>query len=397
MSNPINCVVVSAVRTAVGDFGGALKDIASTELGSTVIRAALDRCGLRGTDVDEVIMGQVYVAGVGPNPARIAALGAGLPHEVPAMTVNKVCGSGLKSIALGAQAVAAGAARVIVAGGMESMSRAPYLMPNNRWGARMGHGKLVDVMIHDGLWDPFYDCHMAETAENLARHYSISREEQDRYAARSQTRCQKARQQSLFTGQIVPVTVPQRKGEPIEFAADEHPRDDVTPESLAKLGPAFRSDGTVTAGNASGINDAAAAVVLISEEDAKARGLKPLMIVRAAVSVGVDPKIMGIGPAMAIRKLLQQAGMSLDQIDLLEVNEAFASQTLAVARELDWDDARVNVNGGAIALGHPLGASGTRITVTLAHEMQRRNSRWGLAALCIGGGMGIAVLFERQP
>lgn len=397
MSNPINCVVVSAVRTALGDFGGTLKEVPSTELGSVVIGAALDQCGLRGHDVGEVIMGQVYTAGVGPNPARIAAIKAGFPHEVPAMTVNKVCGSGLKSIALGAQAIAAGAARVIVAGGMESMSLAPYLAPNNRWGARMGHAALVDVLIQDGLWDPFYDCHMAETAENLARHYSISREEQDRYAAESQARCQKARQQGLFLGEIVPVKVPQRKGPPIVFAADEHPRDAVTPESLARLKPAFRSDGTVTAGNASGLNDAAAAVVLMNEEDAKARGSKPLAIVRAAVSVGVDPKIMGIGPAMAIRKLLEQTGMSLDQIDILEVNEAFAAQTLAVARELDWDEARVNVNGGAIALGHPLGASGTRITVTLLHEMQRRNSHWGVAALCIGGGMGIAVLFERQP
>ena len=389
--------VVAAVRTAVGDFGGTLRDIPSTELGSTVIRAVVHRCGLQGRDVDEVIMGQVYGAGVGPNPARIAALNAGLPHEVPAMTVNKVCGSGLKSIALGAQAVTAGAARVIVAGGMESMSRAPYLMPDNRWGQRMGHGKLVDVMVRDGLWDPFYDGHMAESAENLARHYSISRQHQDRYAAQSQTRCQKARERGLFADEIVPVTVPQRKDDSIEFVADEHPRDHVTPESLAKLKPAFRSDGTVTAGNASGINDAAAGVVLTSEEEAKARGLKPLAIIRAAASVGVDPKIMGIGPATAIRKLLEQAGMSLDQIDLLEVNEAFAAQTLAVARELDWDEARVNVNGGAIALGHPLGASGTRITVTLLHEMQRRKSRWGVAALCIGGGMGIAVLFERQP
>ena len=397
MSNPVNCVVVSAVRTAVGDFGGALRDIPSTELGSTVIRAALDRCGLPGHEVDEVIMGQVYGAGVGPNPARIAALRAGLPHEVPAMTVNKVCGSGLKSIALGAQAVAAGAARVIVAGGMESMSRAPYLVPEGRWGARMGHAKLVDVMIQDGLWEPSCDCHMAETAENLARHYSISRQQQDRYAAQSQTRCQKAREQGLFAAEIVPVTVPQRKGEPVEFAVDEHPRDGVTPESLARLKPAFRSDGTITAGNASGINDAAAAVVLTSEEDAKARGLKPLATIRAAASVGVDPKIMGIGPAMAIRKLLDQAGMSLDQIDLLEVNEAFAAQTLSVARELDWDEARVNVNGGAIALGHPLGASGARITVTLLHEIERRKGRWGIAALCIGGGMGIAVLLERQP
>jgi len=394
MSNPIECVVVSAVRTAVGDFGGALRDVPSTELGSTVIRAALDRCGLPGHEVDEVIMGQVYTAGIGPNPARMAALRAGFPNEVPAMTVNKVCGSGLKSIALGAQAIAAGTARVVVAGGMESMSRAPYVAPDARWGARMGHAKLVDAMIHDGLWDPTYDCHMAETAENLARHYSISRQQQDRYAALSQTRCQRARGQGLFAAEIVPVTVPQRKGDPVEFAADEHPRDNVTPELLARLKPAFRSDGTITAGNASGINDAAAALVLTSEEDAKARGLEPLATVRAAVSVGVDPKIMGIGPAAAIRKLLDRAGMSLDQIDLLEVNEAFAAQTLAVARELDWDEARVNVNGGAIALGHPLGASGARITVTLLGEMHRRNARWGIAALCIGGGMGIAVLFE---
>jgi acetyl-CoA C-acetyltransferase len=340
-------------------------------------------------------MGQVYTAGLGPNPARIAAVKAHLPHEVPATTINKVCGSGLKTIALGAQAIMTGAAKVVVAGGMESMSRAPYLAQANRWGQRMGHGELVDVMIRDGLWDSFYDCHMAETAENLAAEYGVSREDQDRYACLSQARCRQALDRGAFADEIVPVSVPQRKGDPIVFDRDEHPRPDVTPESLAALKPAFRPDGTVTAGNASGINDGAAAVVLMDEAVAGELGLEAMAFVSGFASVGVDPRVMGIAPAGAIRKLLDRAGVSLEEVDLLEVNEAFAAQVLAVAGELAWDPDRVNVNGGAIALGHPLGASGTRITVSLLHEMARRDSRLGLSALCIGGGMGIAMLFER--
>jgi len=388
-------VVASAVRTAIGSFGGALKDIEAPELGAASIREALGRCDVDGADVDEVLMGQVYTAGCGPNPARIAAMKASLPCEVPAMTVNKVCGSGLKTIALGAQAIMTGAAKIVVAGGMENMSRAPYLAPNNRWGQRMGHGQLVDVMIRDGLWEYFHDCHMGQTAETLAEQYAICRREQDRYACCSQRRCQEARRRGLFDDEIVPVTVPQRKGEPVCFGTDEHPRDDVTIELLAKLNPAFRDGGTVTAGNSSGINDAAAAVVLVDEATAAGRGLQPMAFVRGFVSVGVEPMIMGIGPARAIEKLLVQTGVSLGEIDLLEVNEAFAAQTLAVGVELGWDEAKVNVNGGAIALGHPLGASGARISVTLLHEMRRRGVRLGISALCIGGGMGIAMLFER--
>ena len=388
-------VVVSAVRTAIGRFGGALKDIEATELGGLVIREALTRCAVEPAAVDEVLMGQVYTAGAGPNPARIAAINAGLPYEVPATTINKVCGSGLKTIALGAQAIMTGAAEVIVAGGMESMSRTPYLVPAGRWGQRMGHGQLIDVMLRDGLWDCFYDFHMAATAENLAAQYQIPRAEQDRYACLSQNRCQRARRDKLFDAEIVPVAVPQRKGEPMSFDADEHPREDVTAESLSRLEPAFSEDGTVTAGNASGINDCAAAVVLMDEAAAQRQGAEPLAVVSDFASAGVDPKIMGIGPAKAIDKLLARTGQALGEIDLLEINEAFAAQTLAVGRELGWDEARVNVNGGAIALGHPLGASGTRITVTLLHEMARRECRWGLSSLCIGGGMGIAMLLER--
>jgi len=387
--------VVSAVRTAIGRFGGALKDFEATELGSIVIRESLLRCGVEAGDVDEVLMGQVYTAGAGPNPARIAALNAGLPHEAPATTINQVCGSGLKTIALAAQAILAGEAKTIVAGGMESMSRAPYLAPHHRWGERMGHGEMVDVMLRDGLWDALNDYHMGQTAENLADMYSISRAEQDRYAAQSQTRCQQARQAGTFEGEIVAVSVPQRKADPIDFRIDEHPRDGVTVESLAKLKPTFCTNGTVTAGNASGINDAAAAVVLMDSCEADRRRLKPLALVRGCATVGVDPKIMGIGAAMAIRKLLDKTGRSLHEIDLLEVNEAFAAQMLAVGKELGLDESKVNVNGGAIALGHPLGCSGTRITVTLLAEMRRRSVRTGISALCIGGGMGIAMLFER--
>ena len=388
--------VVSAVRTAIGSFGGALKDLDAPHFGSVVIREVLNRCSIENKQIDEVIMGNVYQSGIGPNPARIAAVKAGIPYEVPSMTINKVCGSGLKAIALAAQAIWTGSAQIIVAGGMESMSSAPYLVSNARWGARMGHGRFVDSMIQDGLWDSFYDCHMGMTAENLAEQYGISRAEQDSFALQSQQRYKAAFEAGKFKPEIVPVSVPQKKGEPISFDQDEHPRPNVTLERLAELKPAFKEDGTVTAGNASGINDGAAAVVVMSEEAASRFGQKPIAYIRGFATVGVDPKIMGIGPAYAIRKLLSQTGTTLDEIDLIEVNEAFAAQTLAVGKELDWNEERVNVNGGAIALGHPLGASGARITVTLLHEMQRHEARLGLAALCIGGGMGIAMLFERD-
>ncbi|MFH1571611.1 MAG: acetyl-CoA C-acetyltransferase [Gemmatimonadota bacterium] len=390
-------VIVSAVRTAVGAFGGALRDVPAVRLGATAIAEAARRAGLPPQSVDEVLMGCIYQGGAGANPARQAAVRAGLPYSVPATTINMLCGSGLRTIALAAQAIGAGEARCLVAGGMESMSGAPYVAQGVRWGRRMGHTELQDSMVLDGLWDCFYDCHMGVTAENLAEEYGISREEQDAFACRSQERCGAARLAGRFAGEIVPVEVPSpRQGTaPGHFAEDEHPRADTTVERLAQLRPAFRDGGTVTAGNSSGINDGAAAVVVMADSEARAAGLRPLAHLRATAVAGVDPRVMGIGPAPAIRALLQRAGMGLDQIDLLEVNEAFAAQVLAVGRELGWDEARLNPNGGAIALGHPLGASGARVAVTLLHEMARCRARWGIAALCIGGGMGIAALFER--
>lgn len=390
-------VIAGSARTAVGRFGGTLAGVGAVELGATAIRGALSRCGVAAAEVDEVLMGAVYQGGLGPNPARQAAVAAGIPYPVPATTINKLCGSGLKAIALAGQAVALGEAEVVAAGGMENMSQVPHVFPNSRWGERLGHGQLVDLMLRDGLWDCFYDCHMGITAENLAQQYAIPRQDQDRYAAQSQSRYQQARAAGYLAGQIVPVSVPQRKGENLLFAEDEHPRADATADKLAKLPPAFKPEGTVTAGNASGINDGAAAVVVMSAGQARQRGLEPLAYLRTTAAVGVDPAVMGIGPAPAIRRVLEKAGLALHQIDLLEVNEAFAAQLLAVGRELDWDEARVNVNGGAIALGHPVGASGARLPVTLLAEMQRRQLRWGVAALCIGGGMGIAALFERIP
>ncbi|MFC1527076.1 acetyl-CoA C-acetyltransferase [Candidatus Latescibacterota bacterium] len=395
MSDP---VVVSAVRTPVGSFGGALRDIPATKLGGIAIGAALTRAGVPADALDEVLMGNIYQGAAGPNPARQAAVGAGVPYCVPSATINKLCGSGLKAIALAAQAVRAGEADCIAAGGMESMSGAPYALTQARWGQRMGHGELVDTMVLDGLWDCFYDCHMGMTAENLAEEYGITRADQDRFAFQSQERCGSATAEGRFVGQIVPVEVPpaRRGQEAVVVDGDEHPRPDTSLEKLAQLRPAFRDDGSVTAGNASGINDGAAAMVVVSEKAARAAGASPLATIRGTAAAGVDPRIMGIGPAPAIAKLLERLGLSLADIDLLEVNEAFAAQTLAVGRELDWDEALVNVNGGAIALGHPVGASGARIAVTLLHEMSRRQVRRGIAALCIGGGMGIATLFERE-
>ncbi|HON41957.1 MAG TPA: acetyl-CoA C-acetyltransferase [Bacillota bacterium] len=388
-------VIVSAVRTAIGTFSGTLANTSASELGATVIRAALERAKVEPGAVDEVLMGCILQAGQGQNPARQAALKAGLPIEVPCTTINKVCGSGLKSVALAAQSIIAGDAEIVVAGGTENMNLAPYMLDKARTGYRMGHGQLIDSMIHDGLWCIFGDTHMGITAENLAEQYSISRAEQDEFAAASQAKAAAAIESGRFADEIVPVLIPQRKGDPIKFDKDEHVRPGTTVESLAKLKPAFKKDGTVTAGNASGINDGAAAVVVMSADRAKAMGLAPIAKVRAYAAAGVDPSVMGIGPVPATRRALAKAGLTVEDIDLIEANEAFASQSLAVGRDLGWDPAKVNVNGGAIALGHPIGASGARILVTLLHEMEKRDVKCGLATLCIGGGMGIAMIVER--
>lgn len=389
-------VIVSAVRTAIGKYGGALKDISAVDLGAVVIKDAIKRAKLKENQVDEVIMGNVLQAGLGQNPGRQAAMKAGIPETVPSWTVNKVCGSGLKSIALAAQAITAGDAEVVVAGGMENMSRAPYLLDNARWGYRMGDTPVIDGMIRDGLWCAFSDVHMGITAENVAERYDISREEQDRFALDSQKKAWSAIENGRFKDEIVPVFIPQRKGDPVEFAIDEFPRRGTTLESLARLKPAFKKDGTVTAGNASGINDGAAAVVVMAEEKAKELGVRPMATIISYAWAGVDPSVMGIAPVEATKKALLKAGLSLDQIDLIEANEAFAAQSLAVAKELGFDMERVNVNGGAIALGHPIGASGARILVTLLHEMERRDVKTGLATLCIGGGQGISMIVQRD-
>jgi len=388
-------VIVSAVRTAIGKFGGSLAGIPAPKLGAIVIKEALKRAGIKPEDVDEVFMGCVLQAGLGQNVARQAALGAGIPVEVPAMTINKVCGSGLKAVNLAAITIGVGDADIIVAGGTENMSAAPYLLPKGRWGYRMGNGELIDSMVHDGLWDIFNDYHMGITAENLAEQYNISREEQDEFAAASQQKAEKAIKEGRFKDEIVPVEIPQKKGEPIIFDTDEHPRFGTTVEKLAKLRPAFKKDGTVTAGNSSGINDGAAAVVVMSKEKAEALGIKPMAEIIGYGYAGVDPKIMGVGPVGATRNALKKAGIKLEDIELIEANEAFAAQSLAVAKELNFNLDIVNVNGGAIALGHPIGASGTRILVTLLHEMIKRDSKLGLATLCIGGGQGEATIVRR--
>lgn len=387
-------VIVSAARTAIGSFGGSLSTVPAHELGAIVIRAALERAGVKPEMVEEVLMGQILTAAQGQNPARQAALKAGIPVTVPATTINKVCGSGLKTVALAAQAIMAGDADIIVAGGQENMSLAPYALTQARSGYRMGHGQVIDTMIKDGLWCAFEDCHMGITAENIAEQYGITREEQDEFALASQNKAEAAIRAGRFKDEIVPVTVRTRKSE-VVFDTDEFPRFGSTLDGLAKLRPAFKKDGTVTAGNASGINDGAAAVLVMSADKAKELGLTPLAVIRAYASAGVEPRIMGMGPVPATRKALARAGLTLDQIDLIEANEAFAAQALGVARELQFDFAKVNVNGGAIALGHPIGASGTRILVTLLHEMQKRETRYGLATLCIGGGQGIAMIVER--
>ncbi len=385
-------VIVSAVRTPIASFGGALQGYGAVNLGALVIREAVQRAGIQGKQVDEVIMGNVLQAGLGQNPARQAALKAGLPVETTAQTINVVCGSGLKAVVAAAQAIRAGDAEIVAAGGMESMSDAAFLLEQARWGQRMGHGTLVDSMIKDGLWCAFNEYHMGITAENVAEKYGIGRREQDEFAAWSQAKAVAAIAEGRFREEIVPVAIPQRKGEPVIFDRDEYPRAGTTVETLAKLKPAFKKDGTVTAGNASGINDAAAACVLMSKEKAAALGISYLAAIKGYGMAGVDPAIMGVGPVNAVKKALQKAGIALDELDLIEANEAFAAQALAVTKELGLPGEKVNVNGGAIALGHPIGASGTRILVTLVHEMKKRRNKLGLATLCIGGGQGIALV-----
>ncbi|VVQ17242.1 Acetyl-CoA acetyltransferase [Pseudomonas fluorescens] len=388
-------VIVAATRTAIGSFQGSLASVSAVDLGAAVIRQLLEQTGLDGAQVDEVIMGQVLTAGAGQNPARQSAIKAGLPHAVPALTLNKVCGSGLKALHLGAQAIRCGDADVIIAGGQENMSLSNYVMPGARTGLRMGHAQIVDTMISDGLWDAFNDYHMGITAENLVDKYEISREQQDAFAAASQQKAAAAIEAGRFVDEITPILIPQRKGDPVAFKVDEQPRGDTTGESLAKLRPAFKKDGSVTAGNASSLNDGAAAVILMSAEKAKSLGLPVLAKIAAYANAGVDPAIMGIGPVSATRRCLDKAGWNIDQLDLIEANEAFAAQSLAVAKDLQWDLAKVNVNGGAIALGHPIGASGCRVLVTLLHEMIKRDAKKGLATLCIGGGQGVALALER--
>jgi acetyl-CoA C-acetyltransferase len=388
-------VIVAATRTAIGSFQGSLASVSAVDLGAAVIRQLLEQTGLDGAQVDEVIMGQVLTAGAGQNPARQSAIKAGLPHAVPALTLNKVCGSGLKALHLGAQAIRCGDAEVIIAGGQENMSLSNYVMPGARTGLRMGHAQIVDTMISDGLWDAFNDYHMGITAENLVDKYEISREQQDAFAAASQQKAAAAIEAGRFVDEITPILIPQRKGDPVAFKVDEQPRGDTTAQSLAKLRPAFKKDGSVTAGNASSLNDGAAAVILMSAEKAKVLGLPVLAKIAAYANAGVDPAIMGIGPVSATRRCLDKAGWNIGQLDLIEANEAFAAQSLAVAKDLQWDLDKVNVNGGAIALGHPIGASGCRVLVTLLHEMIKRDAKKGLATLCIGGGQGVALALER--
>jgi acetyl-CoA C-acetyltransferase len=388
-------VIVAAGRTAIGSFSGALAELPASTLGAKVIAGLLARSGLKPEQINEVIMGQILTGGVGQNPARQAAIEAGLPYSVPCMTINKVCGSGLKSVHLATQALRCGDAEVIIAGGQENMTLAPHVLPKSRVGTKMGDWVMKDSMIVDGLWDAFNQYHMGNTAENIAREYGIKRDEQDAFAALSQQKTEAAQKAGRFKDEIIPVSIPQRKGEPKVFDTDEFPRHGTTAEGLAKLRPAFLKDGTVTAGNASGINDGAAGVILTTERKAKELGLQALARVAAYSSAGVDPAIMGTGPIPATTRCLEKAGWKVDDLDLIEANEAFAAQAISVNRGLGWDVDKVNVNGGAIALGHPIGASGARILVTLLYEMKRRDAHKGLATLCIGGGQGVALAVER--
>jgi len=390
-----NVVIVSATRTAVGKFGGSLKDFNPGQLGAIVLKDALKKANIEPGKVEEVILGNVLSAGHGQNVARQAAIAAGIPNEVPSYGVNKVCGSGLKSVVLGAQSIMLGDADIVLAGGVESMSMTPYALKKNRWGAKMGNDEVVDLMIYDGLWDIFGNYHMGVTAENVAAKFGISREVQDEFSARSQNRAEAAIKAGKFKDEIVPVAIPQPKGEPVLFDTDEFPRFGTTKEILSKLKPAFKKDGTVTAGNASGINDGAAAVLLMSEQKAKDLGITPLATIKSYASCGVPPEIMGMGPVSASRNAVKRAGITFDKLDLVELNEAFASQSVAATKELGLASEKVNVNGGAIALGHPIGASGARILVTLLHELNKRKGTYGLCSLCIGGGQGIAMVVKR--
>ncbi|HWR13464.1 MAG TPA: acetyl-CoA C-acetyltransferase [Terriglobales bacterium] len=388
-------VIVSAARTAVGKFGGALAKISGPELGAVAIRAVLDRAKLDPAQVSEVVMGEVLTAGLGQNPARQASIKAGLAHDIPAMTINKVCGSGLKAVMLAANSIIAGDSEIVVAGGQENMSAAPHLLPGSRDGFRLGNATLEDSMIVDGLWDVYNQYHMGITAENVAKQYGITREHQDKFAVDSQNKAEAAQKAGKFRDEIVPVAIPQRKGDPVMFTDDEFIRHGATLESVQGLKPAFDKTGTVTAANASGINDGAAAVLVMSEKKAGDLGLTPMARIAGYATAGVDPKFMGMGPVPASRRCLERAGWKVTDLDLMEINEAFAAQSCAVHKEMGWDLSKVNVNGGAIAIGHPIGASGCRILVTLLYEMQRRRAGKGLASLCIGGGMGVAMAIER--
>ncbi|MDP3085278.1 MAG: acetyl-CoA C-acetyltransferase [Rubrivivax sp.] len=388
-------VIVAAARTAVGKFGGTLAKTPATELGASVVKALLERARLQGDQIGELIFGQVLAAGVGQNPARQAAILAGLPHGVPAMTINKVCGSGLKAVMLAAQAIRDGDSEIVIAGGQENMSLSPHVLNGSRDGQRMGDWKMVDTMIVDGLWDVYNQYHMGVTAENVAKQYGITREAQDALALASQQKAAAAQEAGRFKDEIVPVTIPQRKGDPVVFSADEFINKKTSADALAGLRPAFDKAGSVTAGNASGLNDGAAGVVVMSAKKAAALGLTPLARIASYASAGLDPKLMGMGPVPAARKALERAGWKAADLDLLEINEAFAAQACAVHQEMGWDTSKVNVNGGAIAIGHPIGASGCRILVTLLHEMVRRDAKKGIASLCIGGGMGVALTVER--
>lgn len=388
-------VIVSAVRTPIGAFGGAFKNVSAVELGRIAVEGALEKIKLPKEEVNEVIFGNVLSAGLGQNVARQVSIGAGIPDYVPSFTVNKVCGSGLKTVALAAQSIACGDAEVVIAGGTESMSNSAYVLPGARFGYRMGDAKVVDTMVNDGLTDAFNHYHMGITAENIVEKYGFTREQQDQLALNSQNRAEKAIKEGRFKEEIVPVVIPSRKGEPTVVDTDEYPRFGATLEGLGKLKPAFKKDGSVTAGNASGINDGAAALVLMSKEKAESLGLKPLATIKAYASAGVDPKIMGTGPIPSTQKALEKAGITVEDLDLIEANEAFAAQALSVCTDLKLDMEKVNVNGGAIALGHPIGASGARILVTLLHEMEKRESGYGLATLCIGGGQGVSLVVKR--
>lgn len=388
-------VIVSAVRTAIGSFGGTLKDITPADLGATVLKNAMERVGLEPALVDEVFMGCVLQAGYGQGVARQAALKAGLNNETPATTINMICGSGLKSVSLAVQSIQTGDNEIVLAGGAENMSMTPYLMKGARWGLKMGDAQLYDPMVKDGLWEVFNDYHMGITAENLVEQYGLTREMQDAFSVQSQNRAEAATASGRFNDEIVPVMIPSRKGEPVAFDKDEFIKAGSTLEAIQKLKPAFKKDGTVTAGSSSGINDGAAALLLMSREKADALGIKPLARVVSHASAGVDPKIMGIGPVPASRKALSKAGLTVKDLDVVEANEAFAAQSLCVMRDLELDPEKTNVNGGAIALGHPIGASGARILVSLTHELMKREGKYGLATLCIGGGMGEAVVIER--